>query len=161
MSVRGYLSSDDFTDRIFSSVSFAEWQPWSAVAEFEGDAHMVANKRFLGAFGLMITFKRAGAYKTAQSQAQGVARLITGLAPKVPSVFLSVGGTDFPQALLDTTTFIDGLESPPSVLSTSYGAAESMFGDSMAIKLCNAYTTMKLPQEEFQQVIGRLMHFNL
>ncbi|KAJ7753274.1 subtilisin-like protein [Mycena metata] len=65
-----------------------------------------------------------------------------GLAPKVPSVFLSVGGTDFPQALLDTTTFIDGLESPPSVLSTSYGAAESTFGDSMAIKLCHAYMAL-------------------
>ncbi|KAJ6460013.1 subtilisin-like protein [Mycena sanguinolenta] len=65
-----------------------------------------------------------------------------GLAPKVPSMFLSVGGTDFPQALLDTTTFIDGLESPPSVLSTSYGAAESTFGDSMAIKICNAYMAL-------------------
>ncbi|KAF7361002.1 Family S53 protease-like protein [Mycena sanguinolenta] len=67
-----------------------------------------------------------------------------GLAPESPVLFLSVGGngSDFAQDLLDTTTFLDGLESPPSVMSTSYGIAESSVDPSMAIKLCNAYMAL-------------------
>jgi hypothetical protein len=33
--------------------------------------------------------------------------------------FLTVGGFDFPTALLDTTTFIAGSPQPPTVMTTS------------------------------------------
>ncbi|KAF8158780.1 family S53 protease-like protein [Mycena galopus ATCC 62051] len=65
-----------------------------------------------------------------------------GIATEVPLDFLSVGGSDFPAALLDTTTFLDGIESPPSVMTTSYGDNESNFGASVATKLCNAYMAL-------------------
>ncbi|KAJ7458107.1 Pro-kumamolisin, activation domain-containing protein [Mycena latifolia] len=56
----------------------------------------------------------------------------TGLATNVPIQFLSVGEDDFATALLDTTTFLDGVANPPAVMTTSYGAIESSFGASMA-----------------------------
>ncbi|KAJ7266463.1 family S53 protease-like protein [Mycena haematopus] len=65
-----------------------------------------------------------------------------GIATNVPLEFLSVGGFDFPTALLDTTTFLDGIESPPSVMTTSYGDNEDNFGASVATKICNGYMAL-------------------
>lgn len=55
-----------------------------------------------------------------------------GLATNVPETFLTVGGDSFSTSLLDTTTFLDGVASPPSVMTTSYGDVESDFGASLA-----------------------------
>jgi hypothetical protein len=55
-----------------------------------------------------------------------------GIATKVPIQFLSVGGNNFATSLLDTTTFLDGVASPPTVMTTSYGSTESSFGSAMA-----------------------------
>ncbi|KAJ6460213.1 subtilisin-like protein [Mycena sanguinolenta] len=69
-----------------------------------------------------------------------------GIATGVPVQFLSVGGgitvADFATALLDTTTFLDGITNPPSVISTSYGSNEDMFGLTMATKICNGYMAL-------------------
>lgn len=56
----------------------------------------------------------------------------TGVATGVPIQFLSVGGDDFATSLLDTTTFLDGVANPPTVMTTSYGSTESGFGSAMA-----------------------------
>lgn len=55
-----------------------------------------------------------------------------GLATNVPETFLTVGGNSFSTSLLDTTTFLDGVASPPSVMTTSYGDVESDFSASLA-----------------------------
>ncbi|KAF7364430.1 Family S53 protease-like protein [Mycena sanguinolenta] len=65
-----------------------------------------------------------------------------GIATNVPLEFLSVGGFDFPTALFDTTTFLDGVPNPPSVMTTSYGDTESNFGASVATKICNGYMAL-------------------
>ncbi|KAJ7795865.1 subtilisin-like protein [Mycena olivaceomarginata] len=64
-----------------------------------------------------------------------------GIATGVPVQFLSVGGSvlTFPDSLFDTSTFLEGVDNPPSVLSTSYGRIESAFGASVATKICNGY----------------------
>ncbi|KAJ6450427.1 family S53 protease-like protein [Mycena vitilis] len=66
----------------------------------------------------------------------------TGTATDVPVEFLSVGGNNFATSLLDTTTFLDGIANPPSVMTTSYGSTESSFGSSMATKICNGYMAL-------------------
>ncbi|KAJ7451298.1 peptidase S8/S53 domain-containing protein [Mycena latifolia] len=66
----------------------------------------------------------------------------TGIATKVPIEFLSVGGNDFATSLLDTTTFLDGVTNPPTVMTTSYGSTESSFGSTMATKICNGYMAL-------------------
>ncbi|KAJ7137306.1 family S53 protease-like protein [Mycena filopes] len=66
----------------------------------------------------------------------------TGIATEVPLQFLSVGGNNFATALLDTTTFLDGVAKPPSAMSTSYGSTESSFGSTMATKICNGYMAL-------------------
>ncbi|KAE9396252.1 family S53 protease-like protein [Gymnopus androsaceus JB14] len=66
----------------------------------------------------------------------------TGLATNVPIEFLTVGGDDFGTSLLDTTTFLDGVAKPPSVMTTSYGDNEENFGSSMAVKICNGYMAL-------------------
>ncbi|KAJ7212548.1 family S53 protease-like protein [Mycena pura] len=65
-----------------------------------------------------------------------------GIATGVPATFLSVGGGDFPTALLDTTTFLDGLENPPSVMTTSYGTGELFVGSSLATSICDGYMAL-------------------
>ncbi|KAJ7626044.1 family S53 protease-like protein [Roridomyces roridus] len=65
-----------------------------------------------------------------------------GIATDVPAQFLSVGGNNFATSLLDTTTFLDGVAKPPTVMSTSYGSTESSFGSSMATKICNGYMAL-------------------
>ncbi|KAJ6465307.1 subtilisin-like protein [Mycena sanguinolenta] len=83
-----------------------------------------------------------------------------GIATGVPLQFLSVGvlqsnatvsarntplpppGFDFGIALLDTITFLDGIENIPSVMTTSYGHLESDIGPSLATKICNGYMAL-------------------
>ncbi|KAJ7230048.1 family S53 protease-like protein [Mycena pura] len=65
-----------------------------------------------------------------------------GIATGVPETFLTVGGSNFATAILDTTTFLDGVANPPSVMTTSYGSTESSFGSSMATKICNGYMAL-------------------
>ncbi|KAJ7333462.1 subtilisin-like protein [Mycena albidolilacea] len=62
-----------------------------------------------------------------------------GIATGVPVEFLS---NDFPSALLDTTTFLDGIDNPPTVMTTSYAYTESFFGLSLATKICNGYMAL-------------------
>ncbi|KAJ6540146.1 family S53 protease-like protein [Mycena vulgaris] len=64
-----------------------------------------------------------------------------GIATGVPVQFLSVGGV-FEIAMLDTTTFLDGVETPPAVLTTSYGDFETSFGSNFATKVCNGYMAL-------------------
>ncbi|KAJ7659446.1 subtilisin-like protein [Mycena rosella] len=69
-----------------------------------------------------------------------------GIATGVPVQFLSVGGVidgpGFSASLLDTTTFLDGVENPPSVMTTSYGDNEDHFGSSVAAKICDGYMAL-------------------
>ncbi|KAJ7348352.1 subtilisin-like protein [Mycena albidolilacea] len=71
-----------------------------------------------------------------------------GLATGVPVEFLSVGGrpdsifSDFAIALLDTNTFLDGVDNPPSVVTTSYTAMENGFESSVAKKVCDSYMAL-------------------
>ncbi|KAF8142715.1 subtilisin-like protein [Mycena galopus ATCC 62051] len=66
-----------------------------------------------------------------------------GIATGVPTEFLSVGGANseggFFTALDDMTTYIDGLTTVPSVITTSYGAPEYAYGITFATKLCSSY----------------------
>ncbi|KAJ7907751.1 peptidase S8/S53 domain-containing protein [Mycena leptocephala] len=68
----------------------------------------------------------------------------TGVATNVPIQSLSVGVDvdDFLTGLLDTTTYLDGVASPPTVMTTSYGSTESTVGLSMATKICNGYMVL-------------------
>ncbi|KAE9388881.1 family S53 protease-like protein, partial [Gymnopus androsaceus JB14] len=66
----------------------------------------------------------------------------TGIATEVPIEFLAVGGDDLGTAFLDTTTFLDGVTTPPSVMTTSYADTEAGFGCSMATKICNGYMAL-------------------
>ncbi|KAJ7447479.1 subtilisin-like protein [Mycena latifolia] len=71
-----------------------------------------------------------------------------GLATGVPVEFLSVGGrsdstfSDLATALLDTNTFLDGVDNPPSVVTTSYGPMENQFESSVAKKICDSYMAL-------------------
>ncbi|KAF8189518.1 family S53 protease-like protein, partial [Mycena galopus ATCC 62051] len=64
-----------------------------------------------------------------------------GIATGVPVDFLTVGG-DFDTALLDTTTYLDGIDNPPTVMTTSYADNEPNFGISTATKICNGYMAL-------------------
>ncbi|KAJ7620287.1 subtilisin-like protein [Roridomyces roridus] len=61
-----------------------------------------------------------------------------GIATGVPVEFLSVG-KDNADAFLDTITFVEGLQDPPSVMTSSYGFDESSLGATIATKMCNGY----------------------
>ncbi|KAJ6505308.1 family S53 protease-like protein [Mycena sanguinolenta] len=50
--------------------------------------------------------------------------------------------TDFVTAFLDTNTFLDGLDNPPSVVSISYGTMEDQSESSVARKLCDGYMAL-------------------
>ncbi|KAJ6526044.1 peptidase S8/S53 domain-containing protein [Mycena capillaripes] len=71
-----------------------------------------------------------------------------GLATGVPVEFLSVGGrpdsdfSDLAIALLDTNTFLDGVDNPPSVVTTSYIPMENQFESSVAKKICDSYMAL-------------------
>ncbi|KAJ7065772.1 family S53 protease-like protein [Mycena amicta] len=64
-----------------------------------------------------------------------------GIATGVPTTFLSIGG-NFATALLDTTTFLDNITNPPSVMTTSYGDSEVNFGSTLATRICNGYMAL-------------------
>lgn len=55
-----------------------------------------------------------------------------GIANGVPTSFVSFGGLDFGQALLDTTTFLLDTDAPPNVITTSYGDNEDNFDPAVA-----------------------------
>ncbi|KAJ7210137.1 family S53 protease-like protein [Mycena pura] len=66
-----------------------------------------------------------------------------GIATGVPIQFLSAGVQnttfeDFMQDALDTITFLEGAEDPPTVVSISYGSREDDFGRAFATKICDA-----------------------
>ncbi|KAF7350713.1 Family S53 protease-like protein [Mycena sanguinolenta] len=69
-----------------------------------------------------------------------------GIATGILATFLSVGGNGtnagFATALLDTTTYLDGVDNPPSVMTTSYGSTESSFGAGMVSKICDRYMAL-------------------
>ncbi|KAF7335498.1 Family S53 protease-like protein [Mycena venus] len=71
---------------------------------------------------------------------------LIGLATGVPVEFLSVGlegdSFDFATAFLDTNTFLDGLDNPPSVVTTSYVPQENQFESSIAKKICDSYMAL-------------------
>ncbi|KAJ6528914.1 subtilisin-like protein, partial [Mycena capillaripes] len=66
-----------------------------------------------------------------------------GIATGVPIQFLSAGVQnatfeDFVQDAIDTITFLEGAEDPPTVVSISYGSREDDFGRAFATKICDA-----------------------
>ncbi|KAF9816777.1 hypothetical protein IEO21_03857 [Rhodonia placenta] len=69
-----------------------------------------------------------------------------GLATGVPTTFISVGGnwsTDgFLGSLLDTANYLLSQDSPPQVVSTSYGLDEKLVSQKFANTLCNAYAQL-------------------
>ncbi|KAK7064692.1 family S53 protease-like protein [Favolaschia claudopus] len=72
-----------------------------------------------------------------------------GLVTDVPVQFLSVAAPSkefdydgFATSLLETNMYLDGLENPPSVVTTSYGPTETDFGESMTRKICNSYLAL-------------------
>ncbi|KAJ6453364.1 peptidase S8/S53 domain-containing protein [Mycena sanguinolenta] len=65
-----------------------------------------------------------------------------GIATNVSLDFLSVAESDLGTALLDTTTYLDGISNPPSVVTTSYGNNEDDFRASVATKICNGYMAL-------------------
>ncbi|KAJ6534138.1 family S53 protease-like protein [Mycena capillaripes] len=79
-------------------------------------------------------------------EADGDVELTVGIATGVPVQFLSVGGadsdSDLSMSLVATTTFLDGVRNPPSVMTTSYGDIEVNFGTSMATKICSGYMAL-------------------
>ncbi|KZT18916.1 subtilisin-like protein [Neolentinus lepideus HHB14362 ss-1] len=60
-----------------------------------------------------------------------------GVASGVPVVFISVG--DGGDGFYDITTYLLGMDSPPQVMTTSYGETESDISIAEANKLCNNY----------------------
>ncbi|KAK7052662.1 family S53 protease-like protein [Favolaschia claudopus] len=64
-----------------------------------------------------------------------------GIATGVPLQYLTVGG-DFLTAVLHTTAFLEGMDDPPSVVTTSYAQVESNFGESLATKICNGWMAL-------------------
>ncbi|KAJ7318401.1 subtilisin-like protein, partial [Mycena albidolilacea] len=70
-----------------------------------------------------------------------------GLATGVPVEFLSVGGpdssfSDLATALLETNIFLDGVDNPPSVVTTSYAFNENQIKSSVAKKICDSYMAL-------------------
>ncbi|KAJ7473652.1 peptidase S8/S53 domain-containing protein, partial [Mycena galericulata] len=69
----------------------------------------------------------------------------TRLATGVPVQFLSAGESslsDFGTPILDTSTFLDGVDNPPSVMTTSYGVMENQFESAVAKKICDSYMAL-------------------
>ncbi|KAK7028541.1 family S53 protease-like protein [Favolaschia claudopus] len=69
-----------------------------------------------------------------------------GLVTGVPVQFLSVKTPSteldgFATALLETNMFLEGLDNPPSVVTTSYGPTETDFGESMTRRALTTFDT--------------------
>ncbi|KAI0054617.1 family S53 protease [Artomyces pyxidatus] len=64
-----------------------------------------------------------------------------GIATGVPTFFISIGQSsqDGLSGFLDLVNFLLGQNSPPQVLTTSYGQTENTVSRSLATSLCNAY----------------------
>ncbi|CCM03036.1 uncharacterized protein FIBRA_05153 [Fibroporia radiculosa] len=67
-----------------------------------------------------------------------------GLATNVPVTFMSVGvdTSDGVFGFLDTANYFLNEDSPPSVITTSYGDNEDLFSASVQNNLCNAYAAL-------------------
>ncbi|KAK7053675.1 family S53 protease-like protein [Favolaschia claudopus] len=73
-----------------------------------------------------------------------------GIATGVPAQFLSVGmpsdddsdGDYLATSFIETNMYLEGLDNPPSVVTTSEAPVESHFSPSMARKLCNSYMAL-------------------
>ncbi|KAA1475871.1 family S53 protease [Dentipellis sp. KUC8613] len=67
-----------------------------------------------------------------------------GNAPGVPVTFISVGDDtqDGVNGFLDIINFLLAEDSPPQVLTTSYGSNEDEVSSSLANQLCNAYAQL-------------------
>ncbi|KAJ7636605.1 family S53 protease-like protein [Roridomyces roridus] len=67
-----------------------------------------------------------------------------GIATNVSVDFLSVGNpiASLATSFLDTTTFIAGLDNPPTVMTTSWGGNEDSFDLSMATRICDGYKAL-------------------
>ncbi|EED84182.1 predicted protein [Postia placenta Mad-698-R] len=65
-----------------------------------------------------------------------------GLATGVPATVTIDGEDDFLTGLLNTGFSLLGLESPPQVVSTSWGGDENEFSPSYATNLCNVYAQL-------------------
>ncbi|KAH9924392.1 peptidase S8/S53 domain-containing protein [Fomitopsis serialis] len=68
-----------------------------------------------------------------------------GIATGVPVTFISVGETTNDGDLdgfLDTINYLLGQDSPPQVITTSYGDWEPDIDEGMAVNLCNAYAQL-------------------
>ncbi|KAF9813130.1 hypothetical protein IEO21_05741 [Rhodonia placenta] len=66
-----------------------------------------------------------------------------GIATNVNTTFITVGyNGDFLTNLLDTANTLIALDSPPQVVSTSYGEDEQYVSASFATTLCNAYAQL-------------------
>jgi tripeptidyl-peptidase-1 len=50
-----------------------------------------------------------------------------GIATGVPVEFLTIGGYNFVQGLIDAATHLASSPTPPSVMTTSYGGDEENF----------------------------------
>ncbi|KDR69079.1 hypothetical protein GALMADRAFT_104369 [Galerina marginata CBS 339.88] len=90
-----------------------------------------------------------GTNSQARSQAGIEANLdiqyTVGLATQVPTVFISVGDSFEDGALegfLDIINYLLAQDSPPTVLTTSYGQNENTISRSLANSLCNAYAQL-------------------
>ncbi|KAK7045103.1 family S53 protease-like protein [Favolaschia claudopus] len=72
-----------------------------------------------------------------------------GLATDVPVQFLSAGIAPLNEAVdglatsfLDSVMYLEGLDTPPPVVTTSYGPLEKSFDAAMARKICNSYMAL-------------------
>ncbi|KAI0927799.1 hypothetical protein AcW1_005225 [Taiwanofungus camphoratus] len=67
-----------------------------------------------------------------------------GIATGVPVVFLSVGddSSDGLFGFLDTANYFLNEDSPPQVITTSYGSNENEISTNLAFSLCNAYAQL-------------------
>ncbi|TFY57291.1 hypothetical protein EVJ58_g7105 [Rhodofomes roseus] len=64
-----------------------------------------------------------------------------GLATNVSAYFVTVGGS-FDDALLDAANYLLSMDSPPQVVSTSYGDNENVLSEKLANSICNAYAQL-------------------
>ncbi|KAF8147539.1 subtilisin-like protein [Mycena galopus ATCC 62051] len=65
-----------------------------------------------------------------------------GTFAKSSVVFYDSNFSDLATALLDTNTFLDGVDNPPSVVTASYGPMENQFERSIARKICDSYMAL-------------------
>jgi tripeptidyl-peptidase-1 len=66
-----------------------------------------------------------------------------GLAPGVPTSFLSVGNSSDPlDRFLDTVNYISASDSVTHVLTTTHNSNENSISLALATKICNAYASL-------------------